>query len=147
MGAHAVAEGHHGPEGPEGCPAALARQEQAEESEEREQGAGAVVVQLEAVVTPVERAPLGARFFHGAVFLHIDVDKGTADEAARLFVLSIDVYADESGQDHLHEFFLVQAPAAGMAVVGVVAFATHGLRRGVQVRRDDLETAEGEAEG
>ena len=34
-----------------------------------------------------------------------------------------------------------------MTVIGVVAFATNGLCRGVEVRRYNLETADGEPEG
>ena len=148
MRAHTVTEGDNGAHGPEGCPAALARQEQAEESEEGEERARIVVVELEAVVAPVERASGRS---HLAVFVHRDVHERTAHEVSRLFVLLVHVHADKSRQEHLCKFFLVQGPADGVPVVGVVAFAAHGLRCRVQVRRYQLEAGkckpEGEASG
>ena len=147
MCAHAVTEGEHGADSPECGPAALAGQEQAEEPEEGEERTRVVVVELETVVAPVERASLASGFGHLAVFAHGDIDKRTALQVARLFVLFVHVHADKSGQQHLREFFLVQGPADGVAVVGVLAFAAHGLRGRVQVRRYQLEAGESKPEG
>ena len=108
MIAHAVAEGNDGAESPETGPAAFSREEQAEEAEEREERASVVVVELEAVVAPVERAALAAGFGHLAVFVHGHIDEGTSLEVAVLFVLFIDIHADESRNEHLGHFFLVE---------------------------------------
>ena len=142
--AHAVAEGEYGANGPERGPATLAGQEQAEESEEGEERARVVVVELEAVVAPVERASGGA---HLAVFVHGDVHERTALQVTALGILLVHVHADESRQEHLCEFFLVQGPADGVPVVGVVAFAADRLRGRVQVRRYQLEAGERKPEG
>ena len=105
---HAVAQSDNSSESPETCPAALAREEQAEEPEEREERTCVVVVELEAVVAPVERTALVAGLSHLAVFVHGHIDEGTSLEVARLFVLFIDIHADESRNKHLRHFFLVE---------------------------------------
>ena len=147
MVAHAVAQSDDGSESPETCPAALAREEQAEESEEREECARIVMVKLEAVVAPVERAALTAGFGHLAVFVHGDVDQGTALQIVCLFVLFVDIDSDESRNEHLRHFFLMEGPAYGVTVIGMVSFTANGLRRGVEVGRYNLETAEGKSKG
>ena len=147
MVTHAVAQSDNGTESPETSPTALAREEQAEESEEREECARIVVVELEAVVAPVERAALTAGFGHLAVFVHGDVDQGTALQIVCLFVLFVDIDSDESRNEHLCHFFLMEGPAHGVTVIGVVSFTADGLRRGVEVRRNHLEAAEGKSKG
>ena len=146
MVAHAVAQSDNGTESPETCPTALAREEQAEEPEEREERACVVVVQLETVVAPVERAAHVSGLAHLVVFVHGHIDKGTALERIRICILFINIDADESRNEHLGHFFLVERPADGVTVIGVVAFATHGLRRSVEVRWNNLEAAEGKPE-
>ena len=106
--AHAVTEGDDGAHGPERGPAALARQEQAEEPEEGEERARIVVVELETIVAPVERASLATRFGHLAVFVHGDVYERAALQVSALGILFVYVHADKSRQEHLREFFLVQ---------------------------------------
>ena len=80
MVAHAVAQSDNCTESPETCPTALAGEEQAEEPEEGEERTCVVVVELETVVSPVERAALAAGFSHLAVFVHRHIDEGTALE-------------------------------------------------------------------
>ena len=147
MVAHAVAQGDDGAESPEASPAAFAWEEQAEESEEREECTRIVMVELEAVVAPVERAALAAGFGHLAVFVHRHIDKGAALERIGLFILFVDIDADKSRNEHLCHFFLVEGPAHGVTVIGMFAFTANGLRCGVEVGRYNLETAEGKAKG
>ena len=142
MCTHAVAQGKNCPKAPEHGPAAFAGQEQAQEPEQGQECACVVVIQLEWVVSPIERRPA-----RGLVFLYGKSHERTAFQFPGLVVVFIDVHPDEPGQEHLGQFLLMQGPAYGMAQVGVVPFATDGLGGGVHVGRYHLKAADGKPEG
>ena len=136
MVTHTVAQGNDCTQAPERRIATLARQEQAKESKEGQQGTRVVMVELECIVTPIERRAS----LQLTVFIHGEAHERGTFEVARLFVLFINVYTHKARQQNLRHFFLVQGPADGVAVIGVAIVATHRLCGRVHVRRHNLET-------